>query len=66
MNDDSLLAKLIAYGDTREAAIARMLRALDEFVIEGVPTTIPFHRKAVAHSDFRAGTISTEFVQNLK
>lgn len=62
---DSLLAKLIAYGRTREDAVARMLRALDEFVIEGVPTTIPFHRVAVAHPDFRSGDISTDFVQNL-
>ena len=63
---DSLLAKLIAYGETRDDAVACMLRALEEFVIEGVPTTIPFHRKAIVHSDFRAGTISTEFVQNLE
>ncbi len=62
---DSLLAKLIAYGPTREDAVARMLRALAEFVIEGVPTTIPFHREAIAHPDFKAGTFSTEFVQNL-
>lgn len=62
---DSLLAKLIVYGKTRDDAVARMLRALEEFVIEGVPTTISFHRKAVAHPDFRAGTISTDFVQNL-
>jgi len=62
---DSLLAKLIAYGPTREDAVARMLRALAEFVIEGVSTTIPFHRGAIAHPDFKAGTFSTEFVQNL-
>ena len=62
---DSLLAKLVAFGETRDEAVARMLRALDEFVIEGVPTTIPFHRMAISHSDFRAGTISTDFVQNL-
>ena len=62
---DSLLAKLIVYGPTREDAVARMLRALAEFVIEGVPTTIPFHREAIAHPDFKAGTFSTEFVQNL-
>jgi acetyl-CoA carboxylase biotin carboxylase subunit len=62
---DSLLAKLIAFGETRDEAVARMLRALDEFVIEGVPTTIPFHRMAISHPDFRAGTISTDFVQKL-
>ena len=62
---DSLLAKLITFGKTREDAVARMLRALEEFVIEGVPTTIPFHRKAIAHPDFRSGEISTDFVQKL-
>ncbi len=62
---DSLLAKLIAFGNTREDAVARMLRALEEFVIEGIPTTIPFHRQAIAHPDFKSGDISTEFVQNL-
>jgi acetyl-CoA carboxylase biotin carboxylase subunit len=62
---DSLLAKLITFGETRDEAVARMLRALDEFVIEGVPTTIPFQRMAISHPDFRAGTISTDFVQNL-
>ena len=62
---DSLLAKLIVFGETRDEAVARMLRALEEFVIEGVPTTIPFHQLAISHPDFRAGTISTDFVQNL-
>ncbi len=62
---DSLLAKLIAYGKTRDDAVARMLRALEEFVIEGVPTTLPFHRQAISHPDFRSGAITTEFVQNL-
>ena len=62
---DSLLAKLIVYGPTREDAVARMLRALAEFVLAGVPTPLPFHREAIAHPDFKAGTFSTEFVQNL-
>lgn len=62
---DSLLAKLIAYGRTREEAIVRMIRALDEFVIEGVPTTIPFHLQALKHEDFRAGRATTEFVEKL-
>jgi len=62
---DSLLAKLIVHGSTREEAAARMLRALDEFVIEGVPTTIPFHLKAIQHEDFRSGRLSTDFVTNL-
>jgi acetyl-CoA carboxylase biotin carboxylase subunit len=62
---DSLLAKLISYGRTREEAIARMVRALEEFVIEGVPTTIPFHLVAMKHEDFRAGRATTEFVEKL-
>ena len=62
---DSLLAKLIGYGDTRDEAIARVVRALDEFVIEGVPTTIPFHLHALQHEDFRSGRATTEFVSKL-
>ena len=62
---DSLLAKLIGYGDTRDEAIARAMRALDEFVIEGVPTTIPFHLHALQHEDFRTGRTTTEFVNEL-
>ncbi len=62
---DSLLAKLIGYGDTRDEAIARVMRALKEFVIEGVPTTIPFHLHALQHEDFRAGRATTEFVSKL-
>jgi len=62
---DSLLAKLIAYGRTRDEAIARMIRALEEFVIEGVPTTIPFHLHALRNDDFRAGRATTEFVEKL-
>lgn len=62
---DSLLAKLLAYGDTREEATARMDRALEEFVIEGIPTTIPFHLKAMRHADFRQSRIDTEFVARL-
>ncbi|MDP6037701.1 MAG: acetyl-CoA carboxylase biotin carboxylase subunit, partial [Candidatus Latescibacteria bacterium] len=62
---DSLLAKLIGYGDTRDEAIARVVRALEEFVIEGIPTTIPFHLHALQHPDFRAGRATTEFVHKL-
>ena len=62
---DSLLAKLIGFGDTRDEAIARVVRALDEFVIEGVPTTIPFHLHALQHEDFRSGRATTEFVSEL-
>lgn len=62
---DSLLAKLISYGQTREEAMQRMLRALEEFVIEGVKTTIPFHLRALNNNEFRAGRISTNFVELL-
>ena len=62
---DSLLAKLIVYGEDREEAIARMVRALQEFVVEGIPTTIPFHLEALQHPDFLAGRAATDFVQTL-
>jgi len=62
---DSLLAKLIAYGTTRDEAIVRLLRALDEFVIEGIKTTIPFHKQALNSQLFRSGKISTNFVELL-
>jgi acetyl-CoA carboxylase, biotin carboxylase subunit len=60
---DSLLAKLIVWADTREAAIARMQRALAEFVIEGVTTTIPFHQRLLKHEGFIRGDIYTRFLQ---
>jgi acetyl-CoA/propionyl-CoA/long-chain acyl-CoA carboxylase, biotin carboxylase, biotin carboxyl carrier protein len=60
---DSLLAKLIVWGEDREQARRRMLRALDEFVIEGVPTTIPFHRLAMLDRAFIAGEVSTTLVE---
>jgi len=60
---DSLLAKLIVWADTREAAIARMQRALDEFVIEGIVTTIPFHKRLLRHEGFIRGETHTRFLQ---
>jgi acetyl-CoA/propionyl-CoA carboxylase, biotin carboxylase, biotin carboxyl carrier protein len=60
---DSLLAKLIVWGEDREQARRRMLRALDEFGIEGVPTTIPFHRLAMRDPSFVAGEVSTILVE---
>ena len=60
---DSLLAKLIVWAETREAAIARMQRALDEFVIEGIITTIPFHQKLLKHEGFIRGETYTRFIQ---
>jgi acetyl-CoA/propionyl-CoA carboxylase biotin carboxyl carrier protein len=61
---DSLLAKLIVWGEDRDQARRRMLRALDEFVIEGVPTTIPFHRLAMLDPAFAAGEVSTVLVEH--
>ena len=60
---DSLLAKLIVWADTREAAIARMQRALEEYVIEGVTTTIPFHQRLLKHEGFIRGDTYTRFLQ---
>lgn len=60
---DSLLAKLITYGADRQEARLRMLRALDEFEVVGVPTTIDFHRLAFAHPDFIEGKVSTVSVE---
>ncbi|WP_313200624.1 acetyl/propionyl/methylcrotonyl-CoA carboxylase subunit alpha [Rhizobium sp.] len=69
---DSLSAKLIVWGANREQAIARARRALDEFVIEGVPSVLPFHRAVIAHDDFardfRIHTrwIETDFAETLE
>ncbi len=60
---DSLIAKLIVYGKDRNEAIARMKRALDEFIIEGVKTTIPFHKKVMSHPDFISGNFNTGFIE---
>jgi acetyl-CoA carboxylase biotin carboxylase subunit len=59
---DSMVAKLIAVAQTREEAIEKMERALDEFVIEGVKTTIPFHQKLMQNEQFRAGKFTTAFL----
>jgi acetyl-CoA carboxylase biotin carboxylase subunit len=62
---DSLIAKLIVHARTRDEAIARMLRALEEFVIEGIHTTIPFHIKLLNSPEFRSGVdYDTKFVDN--
>jgi len=60
---DSLIAKLVVHGATREEAILRMQRALDEFIVEGVKTTIPMHKKILEDPDFRKGDISTKFME---
>lgn len=59
---DSLMAKLIAYGADRTEAIARMQRALDMFVVEGIHTAIPLHKRILSHPDFVAGRIDTGFI----
>jgi acetyl-CoA carboxylase, biotin carboxylase subunit len=60
---DSLLAKLIVWAETRDAAIVRMQRALDEMVIEGLKTTIPFHQRLLRHESFIRGETYTRFIQ---
>lgn len=62
-NYDSLLAKLLVHQPTRDEAIATMRRALAEFVVEGVKTTIPLHRTIFSHSSFIAGQVDTTFVE---
>lgn len=62
---DSLLAKLITWAQTRQEAIAKMKRALEEFVIEGIPTTIPFHLKMMDNPDFLAGNIDTKYLERV-
>ena len=60
---DSLIAKLIARGKDREEAISRMQRALDMFIVEGIYTTIPLHRRIMSDADFRAGNFDTKFME---
>lgn len=60
---DSMIAKVITYGHTREEAISRMKRALGEFVIEGIHTTIPFHLKLLDHEQFVEGAFNTKFLE---
>jgi acetyl-CoA carboxylase biotin carboxylase subunit len=61
---DSMIAKLIAVAQTREEAIDKMSRALDEFVIEGIKTTIPFHAKLMKNKDFIKGNYTTKFMES--
>ena len=65
---DSMIAKLITVAQTREEAIQKMERALDEFIIEGIKTTIPFHQQLMKNEDFRKGNYTTKFMEdfNLK
>jgi acetyl-CoA carboxylase biotin carboxylase subunit len=63
---DSLLAKLIAHGHDRQEAMVRMERALEEFVVEGIKTTIPFQQRVIADPRFRAGRFDTTFIQEME
>jgi len=65
-NYDSMIAKLITTAQTREEAISKMKRALDEFVIEGIKTTIPFHRQLMDNPDYVAGNYTTAFMETFK
>ena len=60
---DSLIAKVITSGQDRDEAIGRMERALDEFILEGIKTNIPFHKKVLKNSNFRKGIIDTSFLE---
>jgi acetyl-CoA carboxylase biotin carboxylase subunit len=63
---DSMIAKLIAVAQTREEAIDTMHRALSEYVIEGIKTTIPFHLQLMQNEDFRKGNFTTKFMESFK
>ena len=62
---DSMIAKLIVHAETREEAINRMARALDEYIIEGIKTTIAFHKKIMDNKDFKEGNVDTGFLERL-
>ena len=62
---DSLIAKVIVYGNDREHALRRMLAALDEFAVEGISTTIPFIQKVLRNSDFAVGKVSTRLLEQI-
>ena len=63
---DSMIAKVITVAQTREEAISKMERALDEFIIEGIKTTIPFHQQLMKNEDFRNGNYTTKFMETFK
>jgi acetyl-CoA carboxylase biotin carboxylase subunit len=63
---DSMIAKIIAVARTREEAINTMSRALSEYVIEGVKTTIPFHQQLMRNDAFRSGNFNTKFLESFK
>jgi acetyl-CoA carboxylase biotin carboxylase subunit len=63
---DSMISKLITVAQTRDEAITKMERALDEYIIEGVKTTIPFHRKLMKNEKFRSGDFTTKFMDDFE
>ena len=63
---DSMIAKLITIAQSREEAINTMERALSEFVVEGVKTTIPFHQQLMRNEEFRKGNYTTKFMESFK
>jgi acetyl-CoA carboxylase biotin carboxylase subunit len=65
-NYDSMISKLIVVAQSREEAILKMKRALDEYIIEGVKTTIPFHQKLMENEDFNKGNFTTKFMETFE
>ena len=65
-NYDSMIAKLIITAQNRKDAIDKMRRALDEFIIEGIKTTIPFHRQLMDHPDYISGNYTTKFMEDFE
>ena len=63
---DSMIAKLICRARTRDEVIAKMRRALDEFIVEGVKTTIPFHQQLMQNEDFCKGNFTTKFMETFE
>ena len=63
---DSMIGKLIVRAHTRDLAIKKMRRALNEFVIEGIKTTIPFHKQLMMDPDFQAGNFDTHFLETFE
>jgi acetyl-CoA carboxylase biotin carboxylase subunit len=63
---DSLIAKLVIFAQTREGAVSKMASALDEFVIQGIKTTIPFHRQVMRNEKFQSGKFDTSFLETFQ
>jgi acetyl-CoA carboxylase biotin carboxylase subunit len=61
-----MISKLIVVAQTREEAILKMKRALDEYIIEGIKTTIPFHQKLMENEDFCKGNFTTKFMETFE